>query len=359
MKTCALILLSIFPLFATAQQNQAPQFRDYRVSSTYAGKHAKVVLPTSDETAFRTRLQEASKQPANFAGEYVLTTWGCGTSCLHGAVVSLKTGRVVFLPGTVCCWEGEGERLVFRTNSRLLVAAGVINEESEHGAHFYELTGNEFKHLKTIPVAKISRSPTPSASVAASFDCSKAASLAEMTISNDPELSKLDDELNGIYEHAKTKAIEQDAFEAQARAAWKWREANCHSRECLITWYAQRKEILLKVADSGGDMTNEAALYVAHCRAAINFSGLEELTPTVALNIGFCFGLMDGIRGADVYLKQAKSEMAFCEPSGFKNDDLAKVFVAAVDKNPQLKELRGSLAALVALAMAYPCENTK
>lgn len=137
-----------------SEDNRIPQFRDYPASNTYVGKHAEVVLSTADEKAYRTRLREATKQPANFAGEYVLTAWGCGTSCIYGAVVSLKTGRVVFLPGSICCWNGEGENLEFRINSRLLVAAGVINEESEHGAHFYEFTGREFRHLKTIPVAK-------------------------------------------------------------------------------------------------------------------------------------------------------------------------------------------------------------
>ncbi len=137
----------------TAEDNRVPQFRDYPASNIYTGKRAEVMLSTADEKAYRTRLREASKQPANFAGEYVLTVWGCGTSCIHGAVVNLKTGHAVFLPGSVCCWNGEGDNLEFRINSRLLVAAGVINEDSEHGAHFYEFTGREFKYLKTIPVA--------------------------------------------------------------------------------------------------------------------------------------------------------------------------------------------------------------
>lgn len=141
-------------LLGIAGQTRVPQFQSYHVSNFYIGKPAQVVLSTADERNFRTRLREASKQPANFAGEYVLTTWGCGTTCTQGAAVSLKTGRVVFLPGYICCWHGDGERLDFRINSRLLVAAGLINEEGEHGFHFYEFTGREFKHLKTIPVVR-------------------------------------------------------------------------------------------------------------------------------------------------------------------------------------------------------------
>jgi len=153
-KTSVMIFMLVFPLLGIAEQTRVPQFQNYHVSNAYIGKPAQVVLSTADEKAFRTRLREASKQPANFAGEYVLTAWGCGTSCIYGAAVSLKTGRVVFLPGSICCWDGDGERLDFRINSRLFVAAGLINEEGEHGAHFYEFTGREFKHLKTIPVAR-------------------------------------------------------------------------------------------------------------------------------------------------------------------------------------------------------------
>lgn len=101
----------------------------------------------------------------------------------------------------------------------------------------------------------------------------------------------------------------------------------------------------------------EAAQFVEHCRAAITFSGLQAPDPVVAMNIGFCFGLMDGVRGANFYLRKANSEVAFCEPTGFKNNDLAKAFVATVDKNSHLRELRGSLAALVALSSAFPCKS--
>lgn len=103
----------------------------------------------------------------------------------------------------------------------------------------------------------------------------------------------------------------------------------------------------------------EAARLVEQCKSAIAFSGPQAPDPMVAMNMGFCFGLMDGIRGANFYLRKYKSEVAFCEPGTFKNDDLEKAFVATVDKNPHLRELRGSLAALVALNSAFPCKGAK
>lgn len=103
----------------------------------------------------------------------------------------------------------------------------------------------------------------------------------------------------------------------------------------------------------------EAARVVEQCKSAIAFSGPRAPDPILAMNMGFCFGLMDGVRGANVYLRKANSEVAFCEPATFRNDDLAKAFVATVDKNPHLRELRGSLAALVALSSAFPCKGAK
>ncbi len=103
----------------------------------------------------------------------------------------------------------------------------------------------------------------------------------------------------------------------------------------------------------------EAARLVEQCKSAITFSGPQAPDPKIAMNIGFCFGLMDGVRGANFYLRKAKSEVAFCEPDTFKNDDLAKAFVATVEVNPHLRELRGSLAAMVALSSAFPCKGAK
>ena len=100
---------------------------------------------------------------------------------------------------------------------------------------------------------------------------------------------------------------------------------------------------------------NEGGIYAEHCRIAVNYSGQGAPNPIEAMYTGFCLGLMDGLRGANFYLKESGSEMAFCEPPGSLNDDLARVFVSAVDNNPHLKNLRGSLAALVSLRAAYPC----
>lgn len=87
----------------------------------------------------------------------------------------------------------------------------------------------------------------PCLSAAASFDCKKAVSLAEMTICNDKSLSRLDEELADIFRTAKEQAVDQKAFQRKAADAWKWREDHCYTKECLTEWFAQRKATLLQI----------------------------------------------------------------------------------------------------------------
>ena len=133
------------------EESVAPKFGDYS-SEFYSGQRAKVNLLTDFDKNFKTRIRKTQAESINFAGEYILATWGCGMDCLMGVAVSARTGQVIELPGTACCWKSAGEKIIFKKNSRLLVLAGLINETGQHGAHFYELKNNEFFHVKTIPV---------------------------------------------------------------------------------------------------------------------------------------------------------------------------------------------------------------
>ena len=84
--------------------------------------------------------------------------------------------------------------------------------------------------------------------LAASFDCAKAASAAERLICTDPDLSRLDDELSAEYQRARRVAPDPRLFQEQTRAAWRWREANCASKACLLEWYAGRQSQLKVIA---------------------------------------------------------------------------------------------------------------
>ena len=143
--------------FAVGGQSQkrVPQFRDYPVSEAYKGKTAPVIL-RRDDRMFKTRLRDAAKnQKPNFAGHYILTTWGCGTSCVMGAVIDAKTGLVYWWDFTVCCWsfdvDDKFEPIEVRLNSNLIVFSGARNEkEGDIGAHFYKFENGRFIHVKSI-----------------------------------------------------------------------------------------------------------------------------------------------------------------------------------------------------------------
>jgi uncharacterized protein YecT (DUF1311 family) len=92
----------------------------------------------------------------------------------------------------------------------------------------------------------------PFASYAASFDCSKARSLVEITICNDAELSRLDDELGQIYRRAKSVAPDKKAFQVTTQVDWQRRERDCRTRSCIVNWYSERKSSLLAVIESSG-----------------------------------------------------------------------------------------------------------
>ena len=134
-----------------SKESVAPKFNDY-LSEIYIGQRTNAKLLTDFDNKYKTRIRRTNSQPINFAGEYVLSAWGCGMDCLMGVAVNTRTGQIIKFPGFVCCWKGGGESVIFRKNSRLLVLAGLINEYGQHGAHFYEFKDNKFIYIQTIPV---------------------------------------------------------------------------------------------------------------------------------------------------------------------------------------------------------------
>jgi hypothetical protein len=130
-----------------------PQYRDYPVVRTHFGPNAPLVL-TKQTIMYRTRLREAAREEPNFAGNYVLTYWGCGTACVMGAVIDAATGEIIWLPFSICCFASVDpgfQPINFKPNSRLVVFAGLRNEQQPMGAHFYWFDGREFHFITTVP----------------------------------------------------------------------------------------------------------------------------------------------------------------------------------------------------------------
>jgi hypothetical protein len=137
-------------------QTRVPQFKDYPVREQFTGKNAPLVLTRKDR-AYRTRLSDAAKEKPNFAGHYILAAWGCGTECLMGALIDAKTGRVYWIPFTVCCWgtgvDNNVRAINLRPDSRLIVFTGARNEEG-NGTYFYKFENNRFVFVHSIEKLK-------------------------------------------------------------------------------------------------------------------------------------------------------------------------------------------------------------
>lgn len=136
-------------------QDGAPRFEDYAVRESYAGPSHAPVLTTRAQREYRTRLREAASERPNFAGRYIVTKWGCGTECVMGAVIDAKTGKVIMLPFSLCCWgvdvPDDFEPFVFRLDSRLIVFDGARDEnESDRGKHYYTIENGRLKELKSV-----------------------------------------------------------------------------------------------------------------------------------------------------------------------------------------------------------------
>lgn len=129
-----------------------PRFEDFPAREHMSGPNAPLA-PTRKDMEFRTMLRGAARDRPNFAGHYVLTYWGCGAGCVMGAAIDARSGRVAWLPGTICCWPVEVEDpLTFRRDSTLVAMTGQRNEKAgDDGTHYYRIDGLRFVHVRDIP----------------------------------------------------------------------------------------------------------------------------------------------------------------------------------------------------------------
>lgn len=110
---------------------------------------------------YRTRLRAAYSARVNFAGQYVVVSWGCGTGCLAGGIVDKVSGRARLLPWSIqyCCYDEDTdtsppdnlELIQVRADSKLIILNGVLMEEGTLGRHLFTFDGISFKPIRIIP----------------------------------------------------------------------------------------------------------------------------------------------------------------------------------------------------------------
>lgn len=73
-----------------------PQYQDFPVTEIYQSQTAKLNFANNRYKAFHQVLKRAAKQPPNFAGHYILTSWGCSTFCRTLAIIDAQNGNIYF-----------------------------------------------------------------------------------------------------------------------------------------------------------------------------------------------------------------------------------------------------------------------
>lgn len=140
------LLFAMGLLTLSAAANATPHFEDYPATSL-TGRPGKVLLVDAKSRKYASMLRDASRRKPDFAGRYVLASWGCGASCTMSAAIDARSGAVTWLPFTVCCWGTDiAEPLEFRPNSRLLIVHGSRDEQGS-GVHYYTFDGRQFSEI--------------------------------------------------------------------------------------------------------------------------------------------------------------------------------------------------------------------
>lgn len=143
----------------------APKFEDFP-AKIFSGQNALPDL-RSNATArtFRSRLAQWAKEKPNFAGHYILATWGCGTDCTHIALIDARTGRIFHPPGATTnvavnvhdalleesdLWHATGA-VKFRPDSRLLILVGMPEESvTNRGISYYVWANDRLKRIRFV-----------------------------------------------------------------------------------------------------------------------------------------------------------------------------------------------------------------
>lgn len=161
MKTVILfVFIVVFSLNIFGQNT--PTFAKYSVKVQKKTVNEVNLKSHRDARMFRTNLRNSFKEGVNFAGSFILSSWGCGTSCLQTAIIDGKKDVAFFpkiLQGSSFGFDelsDKEESLEFKKNSRLLIINGYIatgNEDkpSKYGIWYYEWTGKNLKLVKFVP----------------------------------------------------------------------------------------------------------------------------------------------------------------------------------------------------------------
>lgn len=127
-------------------------FENFPAVGHFEGKPSEPRLVTPHERKYRTTIREQAHYGPNFAGQYTLAKWGCGSPCLQFVIVDANSGSVFDPQFTVGCADKNGmEAFVdFRLRSRLVTTTG-FSKGAGCGTDYWEWDGKRLSHLAFRP----------------------------------------------------------------------------------------------------------------------------------------------------------------------------------------------------------------
>lgn len=140
-----------------------PQYADFAVTPETIDARPVLKLDSAFARHYRTRLGEGLRDlPINFAGHYVMVTFGCGSTCLYGGMVDVRTGQATALPFLLDSFGSDkvdiDDPLLYRADSSLVIMLGMLREEDEiPRQYFYEWTDSKLKPLCHAPITEETR----------------------------------------------------------------------------------------------------------------------------------------------------------------------------------------------------------
>jgi len=135
------VVLSVTQFLPAVAQAADYSFGQFSVSSIYKGKTR---LPDfagrdRDYKTYRTRIREGLKEGPNFAGQFSVIQFGCGTGCSFAFVASNKSGQVFSFP------RGGEENMYMqiekKLDSRLLIVQWGNYDSNSCTIEYFEWNG--------------------------------------------------------------------------------------------------------------------------------------------------------------------------------------------------------------------------
>jgi hypothetical protein len=144
-------------------------FRRYPADANWRGRWRAPDVRFGEARRYRTNLRAEGAGPPDFAGRYKVVNHGCGAGMICPLFVNLETGAVRYVPALQSVeWNYEigdnvgkeigieDTRLVFRRDSRLLVALGTRNETKQlAGMTLYEWRDGGPRLVRFVPQRKL------------------------------------------------------------------------------------------------------------------------------------------------------------------------------------------------------------